>query len=166
MERRFHCALRITNYALLFAADLAKLRALDAETTVDNRIKSTVIKLLSYLRTAGDAIIEVFAGDGKAFVYLPQLETAGVNVASIPKSKHYVAKNYPSTFANVNDLSEILTASKSDELLSWWTASGQSEAYKMLDEFLNAQKFLRRHLEVDLPDDWSKLTAAGGAKAI
>ncbi|MBR1805275.1 MAG: hypothetical protein IJ774_02685 [Selenomonadaceae bacterium] len=147
------------------AADLAKLRALDAEinSTVDNRIKSTVFKFPRYVKTPNDAIVEVFAGDGKAFVYLPQLNSAGVNVASIPKTKRYVAKNYPSVFVNVDDLPEILTVSANDKLLTWWTTNGQLKVHEMLDEFLSAQKFLREHLQVDLPDDWSKLTAAGDA---
>ena len=147
------------------AADLAKLRALDAEinSTVDNRIKGIVFKFPNYLKTSGDAILEVFAGDGKAFVYLPQLTSAGVNVASIPKSKRYLHRDYSSAFVNVDDLPEILTASANDKLLTWWTTSGQSKVQQMLDEFLSAQKFLREHLQVDLPDDWSKLTAAGDA---
>lgn len=145
------------------AADLAKLRALDAELTVDNRIKGIVFKFPRYLKTSGDAILEVFAGDGKAFVYLPQLTSAGVNVASIPKSKRYLHRDYSSAFVNVDDLPEILTASANDKLLTWWTTSGQSKVQQMLDEFLSAQKFLREHLQVDLPDDWSKLTAAGDA---
>ena len=146
------------------AADLTKLRALDAEMKIaDNRIKGTVFKFSKYLRTSGDARIEVFAADGKAFVYLPQLKSAGVDTSSIPKSKRYVHGDYPAAFANVEDLSEIFTASADAQLSAWWTTSGHGECQEMLGRFLSAQDLLRKHLAIDLPDDWPKLTAAGDA---
>ncbi len=50
-----------------------------------------------------------------------------------------------------------------DGLSEWWTASKRNDVYKRLDDFLTAQNFLREHLGIDLPDDWSKLKSKGDA---
>lgn len=145
------------------AADLAKLRAIDSEMKSDeNRIKGTAFKLPYYVRTSNKTALEFYAAAGKAFVYLPQLQRAGVDTNLIPKSKRYFIGNFPSTFAEVDELFKIL-AEECEELFDWWTTDGQSKVHEKLDEFLNAQNFLREHLGVDLPDDWSKLKIKGDA---
>ena len=49
-------------------------------------------------------------------------------------------------------------ADEQTELFEWWTTDAQFKVREKLDQFLKAQKLLRERLQIDLPDDWAKLT--------
>lgn len=142
------------------AADLRKLRAIVVEPATVNQINGTLLKFPTYFKASNKMCVEFFMTARKVFVFLPQLEQAGINVSLIPQTKRYVVKNCPPSFVAVDDLFEILST-EHGELFDWWTTSGQRDVRKTLDEILTAQDFLREHLSIDLPDEWSKLTDKG-----
>ena len=136
------------------ADDLAALRKLfDADKNAGIAVKWTY-----GLRVPNGTLLEICVTKKAAFLYLPQICAAGIDLNLIPQAQRRRLENFNGEFLNVDDLYAcIKDRSTCAEFCNQWLGGGWDACEKILDEFRENHDFLAEHFGVDLPDEWAKL---------